>query len=464
MKIKFPVLCLLAVIITSMLISCGNNDENDVVTEKDEEQIEITVGSWPSQELNPTEYEVYETYKKAFEEKYPEIKIKESEWEYTSDAYLPLAASGMLPTIYSVPYTESAKIINSGYARDVTDICKEYNVDKGMNEFALSVAEKDGAFYGVPYFGYVMGMTYNAKLFIDAGLVDEEGRPTYPKTWEQVASMGQIIKEKTGAYGFSFDTKNGKDAFQFLALANAYGVEFEKKDKNDKWNVAFNSPEMIEAVQFLSDLKWKYDIIPSDFSLDTDELFGTGQLAMREGIGAGSTPELQSYGISKDNIGCGPVPSGPYGRFPQYGGEVYMFSLNSTNAEIEAAFKWLDFIGDIVNAPENYEENLRFDLQSKLDKGYGIDKEYFILRSEGEKNEIKTRVYEEMKNVNSLYATSLITDGVKMTLEPPVCTYQLYEAISGLIQTVLNDSNADIPSLIKDCAENFQQDYLDNAE
>ena len=234
----------------------------------------------------------------------------------------------MLPTIYSVPYTESAKIINSGYARDVTEICKEYNVDKGINEFAMSVAEKDGTFYGVPYSGYIMGMKYNAKLFIDAGLIDEEGRPTYPKTWEEVALMSQIIKEKTGAYGFSFETNDGADAFQFLALAYSYGVEFEKKDKSDKWKATFNSPEMIEAMQFLSDLKWKYDIIPSDFSADTDELFGIGQLAMKEGLDAGSTPELQAYGIGKDDIGCGPVPSGPYGRFSQYGGEVYMFSLN----------------------------------------------------------------------------------------------------------------------------------------
>ena len=468
-KLKLIALCLCMVMVASMFAACGgnNNGGTTATTDDGDEIVEITVGCWPVKESNPTEYEIFENNKKAFEEKYPNIKINEDEWAFTSDTFLPLAAAGTLPTIYRVPYTEPTKIINSDYARDVTDLCKEYGIDTGIDESALSLVEKDGAYYGVPYSGYMIGMTYNAKLFVEAGLVDEEGKPTYPDTWDEVAEMGQIIKEKTGANGFSFATKGSWGGWQFLELAWAYGVEFEKQDENGKWIASFDSPEMVEAMQYLSDLKWKYDIIPTNILIDRDErdeIFGKGQLAMEEGGDAGSTPKLQSYGISKDDIGCGPIPAGPAGRFSQYGGDVYMFSLNATDAEIEAAFKWLDFIGNGVNAPEGYEEKLRSDLQAKLDDGYGIDVEHFIIWKEGEKKEIRTRVYEEMKNVNDFYVTDPITDDLKLMPEPPVDAQQLYAAISSVMQEVWNNKDADIPALIKQCAKDFQSDYLDNAE
>ena len=240
-----------------------------------------------------------------------------------------------------------------------------------------------------------------------------------------------------------------------------------EQDENGKWIATFDSPEMIEAMQFLSDLKWKYDILPPNILMDRDEMdevFGKGQIAMKEGTDAGSTPKMQSYGISKDSIGCGPILAGPKGRYSQFGGNVYMFSKEATDAEIEAAFKWIDFIGDGSNVRDDYEENLRADIEARLAEGYGIDKPHFQLWTAGEKNEIQNRLYDEYANVNEKYIVDMIPEDLVMNAEPPICGQQLYAAVGSVMQEVLNNKNADIPALIKQCAADFQSDYLDSAE
>ena len=471
-KLKLIALCLCVAMTASLFAACGAGTGTNETTGEPapavefnkDEPVEITVGCWPVKESNPTEFEIFEKYKADFEKLYPNVTVKTDEWAFTSDTFLPRAAAKNLPTIYRVPYTEPKKIINSGYARDVTGFVEKYGINTGLREESLDLVEKDGKYFGVPYTGYMIGMTYNGRLFEEAGLVDADGKPTYPQTWDEVAEMGKIIKEKTGAYGFSFATKDSWGGWQFLELAWAYGVEFEKQDADGNWQVAFNSPEMIEAMQYFSDLKWKYDIIPPNILIDRDErdeIFGKKKLAMMEGGDAGSTPKMQGYGISKDDVGCGPIPAGPKGRFSQYGGDVYMFSNAATDNEIAAAFLWLDFIGNGVTAPEGYEDKLRADLQAKLDDGYGIDVEHFLIWKEGEKKDIRTRVYEEMRNVNEKYVSDPVPSDLNFMPEPPVEAQQLYAAISNVMQAVWNDKNADIPKLIEECANNFQTDYLD---
>ena len=66
------------------------------------------------------------------------------------------------------------------------------------------LADENGRIYGLPRDGYVLGMHINIDLFREAGLMTEDGLPMYPKTLQEMAEYGQIIKEKTGKAGLVF--------------------------------------------------------------------------------------------------------------------------------------------------------------------------------------------------------------------------------------------------------------------
>ena len=77
------------------------------------------------------------------------------------------------------------------------------------------------------------------------------------KTFEELIQTAKTIKEKTGQAGFAIPTSGTEGGWIFANLAWNFGVKF--MDKVDgKWKATFNTPEAVEAFQYLSDLKWKY--------------------------------------------------------------------------------------------------------------------------------------------------------------------------------------------------------------
>jgi len=51
-------------------------------------------------------------------------------------------------------------------------------------------------------------MYLNLELFEKAGLMNPDGTPKYPKTWDELAKFAKIIKDKTGSAGFCLLAKD----------------------------------------------------------------------------------------------------------------------------------------------------------------------------------------------------------------------------------------------------------------
>ena len=69
-----------------------------------------------------------------------------------------------------------------------------------------------------------------------------------------------------------------------------------KKGDDGKWKATFNSPEAAAALQYIKDLKWKYDVLPTNTLIDGEEyskLFATGNAAMQ--IAAGDVPRKGNF-------------------------------------------------------------------------------------------------------------------------------------------------------------------------
>ena len=458
-KMKVIALLLSVVMCATMFAGCGTPTE-------EEREIIITIGNWPTRAGRPTDFELYEQYKKDFMEKYPNIGIRTDEWAWTPDTFLPRAEAGTLPNMYRVTYTEPGKIIRSGYALDITDYLVEHKYDQYLNPAALNIVTRDGRYYGIPHTGYMVGMTYNVAIIREAGLVDENDNPIYPETYEELIEWGKIIRENTGHAAFGLPTQGGWGGWQFMQIAWAFGVNFMEEQADGSWLATFNTPEAIAAFEYYRDLRWKHNLLPEHIVLiDRDELseiLYTGRLAAIYG-GAGEVPpRVFEYGIKIEDMGWGPVPAGPAGRYAQFGGDIYMFSQQTTPEQLEACIKWINFIGLGPEMDENLEERFTERLMSQQASGYGLQfaGAAYDVWNNPERDVLKP-IQDRFANVVKEQVRPMLDETVTLRPEEPLYAQELYVALSDIMQAILLDENADIPALLERANNNFQSDFLD---
>ncbi len=409
----------------------------------------------------------FNAWKQKLESENPNLKVVPDYYAYDVNTFLPKAESGQLPNMFNTVFTEPTKIINAGYAADITEYMKKYGFDKAVNPDMLKLVSKDGKIYGIPDSGYYMGIWYNVNLFKQAGLLDDKGVPKFPKTYDELAETAKIIKDKTGKAGFFFPTKNNQGGWQFMTIAWAYGAEFEKQ-VDGKWKAVFNSPEAVQALQYVKDLKWKYNVLPDNVLVNIDDgfkLFGTDQVAMGFASTDWAKHPVNDYKMSKDNMAMSAIPAGPKGRVALFGGNLKMFANNASPEQIEAGFKWIKVVGKSPDIdPESLkglEEQLAND--KNLNRVTGVHG--LLPWVNKEKIDAMNALYEKYTNVNiDLWKDYMDNKGVTIKPEEPINAQELYKGLDAVIQAVLTDKNADPKALLDKAAADFQKDYLDKAK
>lgn len=446
----------------SLFAGCGKKDEAK------DGKVTISVGGWPTK-TNP-KYESYQEMKKEFEEKYPNIKIKTDEWGYSVNSFLQKAASGQLPSIYITSFTEIKRIIDTGYAADVTKHMKANGYSDKLKDNIRELISKDGKIYAVPTSAYAMGMYINMNLFKKAGLVNEDGTPKVPQTWEEVAEYSQIIRKKTGQAGLVLPTLNNCGGWHFMNIAWGHGVNKQFMTKKDgKWTADFSSKEAVAALKYVQDLRWKYDAIPENALMSHDkmlELFATDQAAMF--MAAPSWHQLtDSYAMDKEDIAIGSMPAGPAGKYTQMGGELRVLKNGLSDAEIDACFKWLEFTGVSANLTEDAKKSMESEYKINTEENRVAAVKAFSMWKDGDVSEIekyRNELIAKYRNTDEkLFADYEDFSKTNIVPEPPVNCQQLYAALDGCLQKVISDKNADPKKLLENAASDFQKNYLDKA-
>lgn len=455
--LKKVALVLSVTMMTTMMAACQKN------TNENSEEVTVKIGYWPKKE-STDKYALHEKYLAAMNEKYPNIKIIPDEYEYTVDTFLPAAASGQVPNLFRVPFTEVSKIVDAGFAADLTEQFKKLGYEEALKPTVRELVTVDDKYYGVPYSAYIMGMIYNVELFKQAGLVDDEGRPIYPTNFEELLQTAVTIKEKTGKAGYAFPTIDKQGGWMFMSMAWSFGVDFMEQDANGDWKATFDSPEMINALQYISDMKWKHNVLPENILLsrnDLYQLFATNQVACMYAAGDWANGMISAYGLDKENISNSPVPAGANGACAQIGGDIWMVSSDTTPEQIDAIFKWLEVSGHGLLLDEEVLERKAEKYKIDNEKGFAITDEEFSIFEKAEREEQLKKVRAPYLNVDKKIWNTSYSDNLTLKAEEPVEAQQLYAVISPLIQEILMNENADIPALIKAANENFQKDFLD---
>lgn len=140
-----------------------------------------------------------------------------------------------------------------------------------------------------PYRGHIYSMPFSLDvrlLYYRKDLLAEAGFQSPPSTWDELVKVAQATTKDTDGdgvtdqWGFGFIARPdaiGMAFFDFLSQAGGQIV-----DENGK--IAFDSPQGIEALQFMVDLNRKYKVLPPDVttydSNGVHTAFLAGKIAM----------------------------------------------------------------------------------------------------------------------------------------------------------------------------------------
>ena len=460
---KIIVTLLAAAMATSMLASCsgGNTDDNGEVT--------ISVGNWPAKE--GADLDRMNNMKAQFEEAHTNIKITPDTWAYDLKTFYPKAEAGMLPTIFQSHFTEFNKLVDGDYVAELTDVMKETGYWDNINPRLRELCSVDGKVYALPTNAYALGVSYNTKLFAQAGYMSEDGTPKQPKTWYELAEMAQHIKEVTGVPGFVLETAKNCGGWFMSNIGWSFGVDWMEQDKDGKWIATFDTPEAVEALQFIKDLKWKYNCVPANNIIDQEEatkLYATGQAAMV--LDGPIYNRVVKYEMDPNDYGIMTLPAGPKKHVALLGGTLTCVPSNATEGQVKAAFEWFKFTGTNFDEPTDAaKENSDKSYTKNVADGMAIGvKDLSVWSDDSPSVKYRNSQIDKYNNINinhvKLYNEGLKDDSIELQAEEPMCAQDLYGILDNLIQEVYTNENADCAALIKKANSDFQTNYLDNLD
>lgn len=214
-----------------------------------------------------------------FEKENPQYKViisASAERDNTSDnqRLLSAIAGGVPPDVYFFSRFATGEWAARGALADLTPFVEAQNADDPhridlSQYYEWAVAEgsyaKPGSgekprLYGIPLTGDIRFLFINGEIFKQAGIVDENGNPKPPKTWEELRDYAKRLT----VYRKEGDPSSG---IARIGLAPGFGIGFGNSFlylwalqaggnllSEDGTRVTFDSPEVIRALRFVVDL------------------------------------------------------------------------------------------------------------------------------------------------------------------------------------------------------------------
>ena len=447
----------------SVLGGCGKKTAND---KDDQGRTILTVGLWPDKE--GTELTQIEERKTRFEENNPDVVIERDYWAFDRKTFYAKAAGGTLPTYFRAQFTEIEEMGRSEYSADLKNVMKKYDILDNINPAVLECVTYDDRVVAMPSKAAIMGLSYNVDLFEKAGLMEVDGTPKQPKDWNEVVEFAKQIKEKTGKPGIVLPTANRSGGWIFTSIAWSFGVNFMEQQADGKWKATFNTPEAAEALQWVKDLKWKYDLLPTNTLIDGQEwyrVFGTGNAGMS--IMAGDYPSrVVTYGMQPEQVGIMATPAGPKAHVTLLTGEVHAVSSKATEDQIDAAMRWIK-TETTYEASDEFKKNKEDSIKQDLEDGKLVGVKVFSpWKGDTPAVKYERELIDKYSNANPnhvrLYNEFVANCPIEIRPEEPMCCQELYATLDNCIQEVLTNKDADCASVLEKANSDFQQNYLNN--
>ncbi len=425
--------------------------------------IEVTLGIWPEDTL-ADDIAMHEGFVETMKTKAPNVTYTPAYYKYATDTFMPMVESGNCPTVFESWFTEPQKLIRNEAVADITDELAAKGWLDSMNPSIKELlSDSNGNIYGIPRDGYALGLMLNVELFEEAGLVDENGYPIYPKTMDELAETAKTIKDKTGAAGLCLLAKDESGGWHFSNIAWNFGATLCVENEDGTFTSQLNSPKAIEAMEWVKSLKWDYDVLTAD---PTNEDWGTGFTQLGTGgaamyIGANDAVNqpTQVNGLPVDKLAMCAIPAGPDGdQYSLFGGTPYMFSKDATSEEILAALDYIEIMGKGPSTSDDAIAGIRADIQNKVDAGVPVIPR-FPCWTDQAVIDAENAVIDELGNVDVQMFQPYFdaTSSAGLRAEEPGLTQAMYSELTKVLQAVITDKNADVAALMETANDNYQK-------
>ncbi|MFI6285470.1 extracellular solute-binding protein [Streptomyces sp. NPDC051018] len=269
-------------------------------------------------------------------EKDTDIVIEQLPWENRDQKLATAFAGGKGPDIVLLGPDQIPQYHANGALAPVDGGLKE-SKDK-FRPAALEAMSQDGKVYAAPIYHTVTSTIYNKKLLDRAGIT----KP--PATWDEIKAAAPKLKavgHTTLDYSASNEASQNMSFYPLLWQAG--GKVFAEDGKK----VAFNGPEGVAALTFLTDL-YKSGAVPksalTNSNLFTDQALGKQEVAMSY-TNTPADAALAEKTWGKENVIVGNALTGvEQVSFGMPGG----LGINAKSKNISGAEKFIAF----MTAPE----------------------------------------------------------------------------------------------------------------
>jgi len=277
-----------------------------------------------------------------FEAQNPDIKVEMLGGVQYGQKLLTQILSGKSPEVLQVAYGEVKALAAEGAFLDLTGDFASYeeNYYPEIWELALS----DGKLYGVPWLGHTIQLVYNKNMFEEAGITAP------PATWEElyeVAKKLTVDKDGDGKpdqFGIGLSGKQGPDLTWMFGMFAAQAGAKLVKEEGGRYQVALNSPEGIQALEFYTKLL-KETSPPDSLNKDGGGVMADfrNQVVAMELQGPWGVPDVWKAG-NPFEVGVAEVPAGPAGRATEVTAYLLSVPVGVEGDKLAASKKLIEFL------------------------------------------------------------------------------------------------------------------------
>ena len=247
--------------------------------------------------------------------------------------------AGTSADIYHFYHLWLPDFVNSGVLALPPDESLAY-IDENVSEGTIeSVSTSDGQTWGYPTEVNPYLLVYNKRLLAEAGY------DAPPTTWDELKEIATAITQvdDTGAINqVGLGVMPGWDSgivHPFSSLLFSNGGEFLSEDRTV---TAFNSPEGVETLQLYADLVESGATDPSINGL-TDFPSGTVGMVIMAPWWRATLRAAEGIDFETE-VGVAEIPVGPSGTDPASMSYTWMFGVDSSSENAEAAWEFIQWM------------------------------------------------------------------------------------------------------------------------
>jgi len=272
------------------------------------------------------------------------VKMQIIPWSTYYDKLLLSLAYGGAPDVFICHANRIAEFARYGVFRPLDDLIE---ADKGFNssDFLPNIwkaGQYAGKQVGLPLDCHPQGLYYNLKLFREAGIVDAQGNPKPPETWEEFLDAARRLtkdKDRDGRpdqWGFAFTWLRTN----WITFISQHGGSILSPDLK---RAALADPPAVRATQQMCDIITRYGVAPKPEGFDSWMGFRQGRVAMAiEGIYMLSSVEEQR---GLEYAGA-PVPSFGPKRAVWGGSHMLCMPKNLSPQRAQLVWRFMRYLSD----------------------------------------------------------------------------------------------------------------------